>query len=591
MASEVDNVLRTLTTLEKALDRLGRLNYLERKQYPQIFLAVEESLNEVKVWITENRLFSSLKMMYQPLIVFIKTLSDFICQLWDTFKPKNGKKHIDRTRKSKERQSIFKSINTMISNIDKSINSWKESKSIIAIELEKGVAEAVDGTIVKKFIDRVKNLVSQRGEKTYVFPCKSAEEYSLLVGDKSRFLSEVVGNLCNYTHSTGHKPSCNGAKKYTLCGLRKNPRKTVMKTGKQETFEIRMVRCENCGQKFSLLPSFLPREKNFDIDVIGNLCRNMFLFQLSTRGALANTALMGEGRVKSKQTIFNWIRWMGTHHPATLLTTAGVEGSGYLQEDEGFEKEPNLRTYSVVMVDPQNLLVWHADYVDHVDEKTLCSSFQKFLERVGFNILGVTKDKWKPSTEALKKVFHKIWIGYCHRHCLKRFLEALEEYRKQSKCSHERISELYKKFKRVLKTSTSKVSLETKIKLLNDEEFLDPILQARLDELKENAVHYTLNKQRKGIAQTTSIVDNYLKIVKRKLRQVESFRDKEWAALLFRAQANTRNFVPFNSGAKNAGKSPFSLAGGQTHELPWIQVMNVHNAFLFSEQSTMTGLS
>jgi hypothetical protein len=117
--------------------------------------------------------------------------------------------------------------------------------------------------------------------------------------------------------------------------------------------------------------------------------------------------------VKSKQTLFNWIRWLGTHHPATILTRAGVTGSGYLQEDEGFEKEPNLRTYAVIMVDPQNLLIWHADYVDHVDEKTLSGSFEKFLERTCFSILGVTKDKWKPSTGALKKVFHKIWIGYC----------------------------------------------------------------------------------------------------------------------------------------------------------------------------------
>jgi hypothetical protein len=358
-----------------------------------------------------------------------------------------------------------------------------------------------------------------------------------------------------------------------------------MKTGKQETFEIRMVRCETCGQRFSLLPSFLPREKNFDIDVIGNLCRNMFLFQVSTAGALVNTELMGEGRVKSKQTIFNWIRWMGTHHPAIVLTRAGVKGSGYLQEDEGFEKEPNLRTYSVVMVDPQNLLVWHADYVDHVDERTLCDSFQKFLERACFKIIGVTKDKWKASTEALKKVFDKIRIGYCHRHCLKRFLEALEEYKNESSCSNKRISELYRKFKKILKTSTSKINLETKITLLNDEEFSNPILKSRLDDLKENAVYYTSNKQTKGIAPTTSLVDNYFKLVKRKLRQVESFRDKEWAALFFRAQANTRNFVPFNPGAKNAGKSPFLLAGGQTYDLPWIQVMNVHNAFLFFENA------
>jgi hypothetical protein len=45
--------------------------------------------------------------------------------------------------------------------------------------------------------------------------------------------------------------------------------------------------------------------------------------------------------------------------------------------------------------------------------------------------------------------------------------------------------------------------------------------------------------------------------------------------------ANIRNFAPFMSGAKNAHKSPFMLAQGQTYNLPWIQVMNVHNAFLF----------
>jgi hypothetical protein len=35
-------------------------------------------------------------------------------------------------------------------------------------------------------------------------------------------------------------------------------------------------------------------------------------------------------------------------------------------------------------------LVWHADYVDHVDEKTLAGSFEAFLERINFSILGVT---------------------------------------------------------------------------------------------------------------------------------------------------------------------------------------------------------
>ena len=46
--------------------------------------------------------------------------------------------------------------------------------------------------------------------------------------------------------------------------------------------------------------------------------------------------------------------------------------------------------------------------------------------------------------------------------------------------------------------------------------------------------------------------------------------------------ANVRNFVLLMSGAKNAHKSPFELAGGETYDLPWIQTMNVHNAFLLT---------
>jgi len=36
------------------------------------------------------------------------------------------------------------------------------------------------------------------------------------------------------------------------------------------------------------------------------------------------------------------------------------------------------------------------------------------------------------------------------------------------------------------------------------------------------------------------------------------------------------------SGAINAHKSPFELAGGETYGLSWIQTMNVHNAFLWA---------
>jgi hypothetical protein len=465
----------------------------------------------------------------------------------------------------------------MLEHIAGYLEGW-QIDTVMAIELEKGLQKAFENYCIKK---RKKKGVplSGRGEKTYIFPCAQKEEYLSLVNDKRRFRSEVVEKLIDYTHTTGHKPSCRGPKRYNLLGFRQHKRGPKMETGQQEWFAIRMVECKNCNERFSLLPSFLPREKHFAIDVIGQVFQNILLFSHSIQSALVNLRQAG---VKSKQTIFNWLRWIGTFHPAAVLTRAGVVGSGYLQEDEGFEKEPNLRTYTVFMADPKTLLVWHADYVDHVDEETLCTSFNKFLQRVSFKIIGVTKDKWEASTKALKAVFKGIWIGFCHRHCLEKFYQALLEYQEETKCTDKERSRLYKEFKKVLETSTSQVSLEVNLKLLGEKAFDHHLLKGRLDELKENASHYTCHKKRQGISKTTSIIDNFLKLVKRKLTMAESFRDKECSRILFQAMANTRNFVPFGPGAKNAHKSPFMLAQGQTHNLPWIQVMNFHNAFLFT---------
>jgi hypothetical protein len=468
----------------------------------------------------------------------------------------------------------------MLDHVASYLEKWK-CDTVIGIELERGLEKAFENYYCIKRREKRTESLSKRGEKTYIFACATKEVYRSLINNEKRFRIEVVDKLTEYAHATGHKPSCTGPEKYSLIGFRSRDRKIITAAGEQEIFPIRMVRCDSCKEKFSLLPSFLPREKHFAIDIIGHAFQNILLFSQSIQAALHNLQL-GQRGVKSKQTILNWLRWIGTLHPAAVLTRAGVVGSGYLQEDEGFEKEPDLRTYSVFMVDPKNLLVWHADYVDRVDEDTLCASFEKFAQRVSFKILGVTKDKWQASTKALKSVFHRIWIGFCHRHCLKKFWQTLLEYQKQIKCSYGEITRLYKKFKKVLQTSTSQVSLEVKIKFLTEEAFQHPLLQERLCALKENGSYYTSHKKRKGITQTTSIVDNFLKQVKRKLKMVESFRDQECTRILFQAMATTRNFVPFLPGAKNAHKSPFMLAQGQAYNLPWMQVMNMHNAFLFT---------
>jgi hypothetical protein len=578
---ELNNMLNILTMLEKALNRVLRRNYYGQNQYPEIAIQIKQSLDTLRAWIHDYKIYGGIAVFSLQLSIAIKQLGEMVEQLIALCKPLPGKRATGRKQMSKEQMNLCKSIDSMLSHIASYLDKTEVPNTIIGSAMVRAIQKEFKKYCTKRNERMITIPLSKRGEKTYIFPWGDKKKYMLIVRDKKRFRIEVVEKFGKCFHTTGHKPSCVGPKRYHLIGYRKDDRKTIKAGGDVEQFPIRMIQCIECEEKFSLLPSFLPREKHYSIDLIGHIFQNIALFSQSIQAALENTKIDGKG-VKSKQTILNWLRWIGTLHPATILTRAGVKGSGYFQEDEGFEKEPDLRTYTVFMVDPKTLVVWHADYVDHVDEESLCASFEKFLERVTFKILGVTKDKWEASTKALKATFHRIWIGFCHRHCLKKFREALSKYHEQKHCSGKEIKKLYNKFKKILNTSSSATILKIKIKSLDDEAFHHPLLRARLRELEENAVRYTSHKKRNGITKTTSIVDNFLKLVKRKLKMAESFRDPEYTRILFLALANIRNFVPFLSGAKNAHQSPFMLAHGQTYNLPWIQVMNVHNAFLFT---------
>ena len=386
------NFQKVLTMAEKAVNRLLRRNYYNRTQYPEIILQIEDALQTTHTWIREYRIFACFKNYHLALSLCVKELTELIIQLINKCKPEKGKKQVKNSTKQKEQRKLSKAIVSMLAHLEEYISVGIQNTEQFHFEFEKAILNAFEKHCIGKICTDTDFLVSRRGEKTYVFPWSEAATYIDIVNDKDRFKNEILKHLSRHVHETGHKKTCKGQKSYKLCGFRTNPRRTVMQDGKKE-LPIRIVVCKNCGARFSLLPSFLPREKNFGIDIIGNVFENMLRFSLSIQGALQNLKILHTG-VKSKQTILNWLRWMGFLHPAVVLTRAGVVGSGYLQEDEGFEKEPHLRTYSVVMVDSKYMLVWHSDYVDHVDEKTLTGSFKAFMQKIDFKILGVTKDKW-----------------------------------------------------------------------------------------------------------------------------------------------------------------------------------------------------
>jgi len=577
----LSNILRTMSMLEKALDRLKRKNW-HKSRYPDHVIEIESILITIRLWIDENRAFSEVPAFCRILGVSIQKIGMLIGELVVSCTPDKGKKGEKKKRSIREREGILNSLSTMVGNLVERSKLLETASTLVGVEIEKALVASFERLLRRPNMPKGGLNVSKRGRKTYVFPCRKPEYYLDLVNDSERFKKEVLNTLPDLRHACGHKPGCKGEKGFLLKGFRKKDRNTIMKGGKQQLFPIRMAQCVGCKERFSILPSFLPREKHFCMDIIGEIVRSVCLFGNTVRGVFEISDICGR-KLKSIQTVMNWIKWMGFKHPAEILTRAGVKGSGYLQEDEGFEKEPDLRTYSVVMVDPESMLIWHMDYVDHVDEETLCESFEKFIERISFTVLGVTKDKWQPSTSALKSVFHGIWIGFCHRHFLEKLWAAISDWRKQTGCDYKEAKRVYEKVKGIIETANSEKILRIRIDMAGESALTHPTVAPVFDELKRCAVHYTVHNRRSGIKKTTSLVDNFLKFVKRKLRQAESFRDSNWTGLLLRAMANVRNFVPFLPGAKNAGKSPFMLGEGNDYDLPWSQVMNVHNAFLFVE--------
>jgi hypothetical protein len=98
-SKKLENMLRTLTMLEKALDRLVRQNYNNRNQYPPLILEIEEGLDTLRSWIQDYKTYADLPVFSSQLAIAIKSLGDFIGQLIKECKPVAGKREIKKNIK------------------------------------------------------------------------------------------------------------------------------------------------------------------------------------------------------------------------------------------------------------------------------------------------------------------------------------------------------------------------------------------------------------------------------------------------------------------------------------------------------------
>jgi hypothetical protein len=107
---KLDHILRILTMLEKALERLLRQNYHNWQQYPPIVLELEDAFNNLRTWIQDYKTFGCLKGFDLILALVMKDLAEIIAQLIAETRPVRGKRAIKKNKKINSRENFAKQL-------------------------------------------------------------------------------------------------------------------------------------------------------------------------------------------------------------------------------------------------------------------------------------------------------------------------------------------------------------------------------------------------------------------------------------------------------------------------------------------------
>ena len=257
----LNNVMRGLTMLDKALNRLMRYNFYDRSQYPPIFFLIETLICSIREWISGYKYFSGTKNFSLLSALLLSELQDMVDNLIDTINSEKGKKQRSKKQKDADRKSLLKKFDSILDKISSGIESLESYDTYMSEQIEKYVQELFEEHIIKDSTEKELFSGSSRGEKTIIFPYSDPEKYDELVSSRKLFKEEVLKNL-NSDHQTGHKKTCcEKEKSYSLIGFRSTPRKEEMRNGGKRVFEIRMGKCKTCGEKFLFYHRFY-RERN-----------------------------------------------------------------------------------------------------------------------------------------------------------------------------------------------------------------------------------------------------------------------------------------------------------------------------------------
>jgi hypothetical protein len=240
-SSSLTNILCILSMLEKAFDRLARQNYNRRNQYPELIIEIESTLAMLRSWIYNYGIFSGTDAFNKAVELWVETVGMLIADLITECTPVKGKKRVKKSRLIYQQENLRKTINKMLNHIKGYIREMPPAVTSVSVMIEKALIKKLAQLCALGGERKTRPAVSERGNKTYIFPCSDKQYYLILVKDKIKFRTEVVNRLGDYRQFTGHKASCQGDLGYRLRGFRQSARKPIEEGGKQETQRNELV--------------------------------------------------------------------------------------------------------------------------------------------------------------------------------------------------------------------------------------------------------------------------------------------------------------------------------------------------------------
>ena len=203
-AEVLSNFFRCLTMLEKTLERLARHRWYDKKQSPDIYFEILSTISWLRTWAKDYKVFSNNQVFQESMGNFITGIADQVSILIETSHYSPGKKKEGKTLRQKQQARIQRSIKEMLDHLVEYSYMLEDPDTEINDNIKTALAESLEKSFLRAQKQRYRKIIlSQRGQKSFIFPWQDPQKYHDFVEDKNRFRREVVTKLKKL--STGYR--------------------------------------------------------------------------------------------------------------------------------------------------------------------------------------------------------------------------------------------------------------------------------------------------------------------------------------------------------------------------------------------------